>query len=520
MKKYIIKSILLAGVLLMATDCQKSFLEVPPQDQITVDNFFDNEEQINATTAGLYGFPWFDFNDKASFCIGDVMGGNMHTWDGAMRAYLQLAVRSDDPRVNESWTSLYRVVGYAGSVINILPKKADAAIPREIVDRGVGEARFIRALAYFYLVRGWGAVPIVEDSEKLLTGDFKINRHRVEDVYTFILRDLEFAEQHCPAQWGGANEGRVTTYTAKALMAKVYLYLQQYDKARQKAEEVVSSGKYALLPNYGDVFKTANDNSVESIFALQWVVCPDCWGQQNTYQAYFAPFGEGITETGDGWGSVTPSVDLIKAYEPNDKRVHATMMSPGAFYPELTSKTNPAGYTYPELSTKVVSSTHRSMRKYIVGSAQSPDGPVFFMRTGINTNVLRYSELLLIHAEAVMAGAGTTSDAAALDSYNKVRLRAGLPTKTVITFDDIFRERRVELAFEHDYWFDICRQGPTKAKEIIAAQQRGFFWGMNEETEIVDEKYVADDTDLLLPIPQSETDQNPKLLEPPVAYPF
>ncbi|MCU0449566.1 MAG: RagB/SusD family nutrient uptake outer membrane protein [Bernardetiaceae bacterium] len=514
MKKTIIRYTLAACLVWAAPGCGKMFLEQPPLDQITVDNFYQTPEQISAFTASLYGHPWFNLNDKAVYAIGDLAGGNLHSFDPNYDPFLKFSVRQDNPRLAEAWGALFKVVGMANSVINILPVKATSVDPA-LVSRAVGEAKFMRALAYFYLVRTWGAVPIIENSEALATGDFRLPRHRAEDVYTFILRDLQEAERNCPLRYGAQDAGRVTSGAVKSLMAKVYLYQKDYAKARQKAEEVINSGVYNLLNEYADIFKTKRNNNEESIFAWQWVACPDCWGQQNTNQAYFAPNGQGITETGDGWGSVAPSIDIQRAYEPNDRRKKPSIMTPGDFYPELTSKTNPNGYTYP--TTQFISNTHASLRKYIVGSPTSPDGPVFFMRTGVNTNVLRFAEVLLIHAEAVMAGAPSTSDATALASFNRVRQRAGLPNVTSISQDDLLRERRVELFLEHDYWYDLGRIDRARAKAIIAAQERGTY---SNATTVGSFRVTPTDNDFIMPIPQQETDRNPRLLEAAAPYQF
>jgi starch-binding outer membrane protein, SusD/RagB family len=510
------KSILLLAAVMLATSCKESFLEQPPQDQITVDNFFRTPEQVSAATAALYGSPWFNFHDKPIYALGDMLGGNMHTYDGGFLPFLNFSVRQDNPRLSEAWSGLFKVVGFANAVINTLPGKA-AGVEETVVKRAIGEARFMRALAYFYLVRIWGAVPIIANSETLATGDYKVPKNPAADVYKFITNDLLYAEANCPVSYGGQDKGRVTSGAAKTLLAKIYLYQKDYANARKKAEEVVASGAYTLLPDYAQLFKQKNNNNAESIFALQWVLCPDCWGQQNTHQAYFAPFGQGITETGDGWGSATPSIDLQRAYEQGDKRKKATIMTPGDFYPELTSKANPNGYTYPAERSKAPGATQASIRKHIVGSPTSPDGPVYFMRTGLNTNILRYAELLLIHAEAVLGSNASTADAAALASFNAVRQRAGLGPKQSITQDDILQERRIEMALEFDYWYDLTRIDRAKAIAMIAAQERGTYVNV---TNVNSQKFTPTSAQFLMPIPQSESDRNPLLLQEPVPYKF
>jgi len=132
------------------------------------------------------------------------------------------------------------------------------------------------------------------------------------------------------------------------------------------------------------------------------------------------------------------------------------------------------------------------------------------MNTGLNTPLLRYADILLIYAEAILGDAVSTTDAEALKSVNLVRARAGLLPKASLTSADILHERRVEFAFEGDYWFDIQRQGFAKAKAIIQAQNRG-------TTQYP--KYITITEDMLtLPIPAAEVAQDPELAKPPVKY--
>jgi hypothetical protein len=156
-------------------------------------------------------------------------------------------------------------------------------------------------------------------------------------------------------------------------------------------------------------------------------------------------------------------------------------------------------------------STRSNIAKYVVGPGAAFGGePVLGMNTGINTMILRYADVLLIFAEATLGTNASTSDAAALSAFNKVRTRAGLSSKTTITADDILKERRVEFAFEGDYWFDVQRQGFTKAKQIIEAQDRGTAGNPVHVTFTQNYMY--------LPIPAGEILQDPALAQPAVAY--
>jgi hypothetical protein len=125
---------------------------------------------------------------------------------------------------------------------------------------------------------------------------------------------------------------------------------------------------------------------------------------------------------------------------------------------------------------------------------------------------------LLIHAEAVLAGGASTSNASALNSINAVRRRAGLSNLTAITFDDIFLERRKELCFEGDYWFDLGRIDKTKAIAIMSAQNRGDRYGARYYTPVYSEDHAAND--FYMDYPDNEVAKNPKLLEAPVPYTF
>ena len=155
-----------------------------------------------------------------------------------------------------------------------------------------------------------------------------------------------------------------------------------------------------------------------------------------------------------------------------------------------------------------------AIKKYCIGIENGDaTGPIDgWAMMNNNTYIMRYAELLLIHAESILGSASSTSDASALKSLNEVRNRAGLPSVSSFTFDYLFTERRKELAFEGDYWFDLGRLPRAKAKAIISAQNRGNMW--------IVESFTPDDSDFILPYPANDVAKNPKLLEAPVPYTF
>jgi hypothetical protein len=207
-------------------------------------------------------------------------------------------------------------------------------------------------------------------------------------------------------------------------------------------------------------------------------------------------------------------------YEAADKRRGWSVMQQGFHRADWVNDNFPNGFTYDTTGKAtddhfIFTGTRSNIQKYIVGTNRStepvtPDG-----HTSMPTYILRYADVLLIYAEAVLAGGASTADAAALKAFNAVHNRAGLTSLTSITQNDILHERKVEFAFEGDYWFDIQRQGFTKAAAIVASQERGTLDGSGRLTSF---KATLTQAQMFLPPPQSETVQDPKLLEPAVAY--
>jgi hypothetical protein len=299
------------------------------------------------------------------------------------------------------------------------------------------------------------------------------------------------------------------------MMSKIYLYKKDYANAKLKAGEVIASNKYDLFPDYAGMFnKSANNNNQESLFALQWMTVGD-WGVQNTIQAFVAPGN--LLINGDGWSALVPSLDLLNSYEAGDRRKNWSNMMHGQSYPDWKNNTYPNGYVYDTTASGNKRQTRSNSAKYVVGPGSASE-PVQFMRTSICNYILRYADVLLIYAEATLADNASTADPSALAAVNKVRARALLTPLASFNKDQIMRERRSEFAFECDYWFDLQRLGFAKAKSIIDNQERGTI--SDDGTQIYSNKVTtfASASQLYLPIPQNETAQNPKLLEPPVSY--
>lgn len=525
MKKIFLYTI--ASLSLLAVACKKAFLDRPSQNNPTLDTYYNNADQVNAATSFLYNQVWYNYMDKAYHTIGEVLSGNMLTSAGdpnyGLNTYVYFTVQSTDGQLLNAWQSFYKVAGNATVLLNTFQQKKGLVTNSEYLDQGIAEARFIRGVAYFNIARVFGDVPIVTDPVALASsGNYNVPRYLQKDVLRFALEDFKAAEAALPDN--PYQPGRVTKYSAKGMAAKLYLYLGDYDSAAMKANEVIQSGKYDLFPDYKGMFtKSANNNNIESLFALQWKGSGG-YSYANAIQAYAGPSTLLKPDFNTGYSSVIPTIDLIQAYDFGDKRRGWSIMEQGFTNPDWKNDNFPNGFIYDTTWTssnddpfKIKTGTRSNPLKYVVGPRSSGEELNTQGGNSMNTYVLRYADVLLIYAEGVLGSAGSTSDATALAAFNKVHQRAGLSAVSSLTKDMILKERRVEFAFEGDYWFDIQRQGFTKAKQILEAQERGTY---NFDGASVNHYGITVNSasQLFLPIPASEVTEDPELGNPPVPY--
>lgn len=531
-----VSAVLLLALAMGTAGCADSFFTRPPEGDLTSDNFYSSAQDLKLATAPLYNQVWFDWNDKASFSIGDARAGNMVTTDQGYAQFTGFSITRANDRLNEGWRSLYLAIAQANLVIENVQNNASGSISEEAKMEAIAEARFIRGYAYSYLAQLWGPVPIVTSASALIDQPDR-NRNRTEDVFEFAIRDFEYAAEHLPEEQDQA--GRVTEWSAKGMLARMHLARAAFrgggsleqgdlDLARSYAEDVIMNSGMSLRDNYGDLFLLSEEdqnNRQESLFALQWTYEGTTWGTQNTTQAYFAAESR-LTGVGDGWGGGTGVQGwLIQAYHPDDTRQPETFMMAGDYYPELLQ--GEGGYTY-EAGTNAFNAT--AIKKYVIGRPEDNGGQVGFMRTGIDTYMLRLSEVYLIYARAIMGNASSTSDPEALEYFNAVRQRAGVPlAEGSITFMDLFMEQWKELAYEGQNWFQLVRwhyQDPSAAIAFIENQNRGYNISYAEDGTVVVERpegytpvSVSSD-DFSLPYPEADILQNDLLLDEPVPYDF
>jgi len=549
MNHHIYKRYLTAFILLVTLgSCSKDFLNRPPEDNIVDANFYKTTDQVLAGTAPLYGLVWFAYNDKAANGLGDGRAGILMS--GSYQVdNIRMQTTDVTPEVYSSWTSFFNVVAQSNMAITNVTKYTSPDVPENVKNAAIAEGRFMRGLAYSYLVQNWGPVPVIVDNNVLVT-DTSISRNTVESVWGFIIREFRFAAANLPAT--PMQKGRLTKWAAEGMLAKVYLTRAglganktrkqtDLDSAKWFANDVIVNSGASLMTNYEDLFLMKNNNNPESLFALQWKYDGD-WGTQNSVQAFLA-FGSEITGFSDGWGGdLGASLDQLKLYSPNDKRRKGTFMFPGDHYSyihqSVDDPNNPGKKIIQELQVPWRFNgtdrynTRAWVKKYVVGRPEDNDNKVAQQHTEINTYMLRLADVYLIYAEAVLGNAATTSDGEALKYFNAIRKRAGLADKTAITWDDIYKERRLELAMEGQAWYDILRlhyYDPQKAISLLNAQDKGTYriipntetnatsWTITSDTPAF---YPVTESNFLLPYPAAELTAAPNLRKPPVPFAY
>jgi len=520
----------LAIMIVMLASCSKDFIDRPSLSGLTVSNYYNTADEVRAATSTLYsGLAWGGYENRAMDAIADLMSGNEFTYNTDDVPFRLFTISATSVRLSAAWGAFYKVGGWTSSLIATFEQKKADGGNAAILDPAIAECHFLRGVTYFYIARIWGDAPIVTDPGTIaISGKFNIPLYYQADVLRFAREELEMAEAGLPET---DVPGRVTKYSAKGMLAKLYLYQKDYANAKLKAGEVIDSHHYDLFTDYAAMFNSsANNNNIETLFAVQHQCVQNPWGSGNQLQCDRGPSNLG-TDQSSMWEMYIPSRDLLRAYEPGDKRRAGSLMEQGwkhvTWIPQKASGTadNDAynafmknGYVYDTVQDPKrggeLNATRSNIAKYVVGPGSSYGGEqVIGMNTGMNTMILRYADVLLIYAEATLGTSASTTDSKAIDAFNAVRKRANLSEKSSITLADILHERRIEFAFEGDYWYDIQRQGFAYAKATIEAQERG---NARSPTPVNITNFTQ--SMMYLPVPANESLQDPALLEPPVHY--
>ncbi|PZX47579.1 RagB/SusD family nutrient uptake outer membrane protein [Algoriphagus chordae] len=438
-----------------------SFLEEQDPSNLTPESFYTIPDHAEAALASVYADTRF---------IGEGAGIFSSTWQlleaPTGTSTTETAQNSDlnnlygliyDGRtlhVINWWNGLYKVIAQA----NLVLEKVPSISPMDDVQKTkiLGEAKFLRAWAYFYAVRLWGDVPLVILPQTASSENFQPAPTSQEEVYALILEDLKAAEA-AGLPWMD-DSGRVSLAATKSLLAKVYLTMAgfplskgatHYQLAADKAKEVVDYANsnplsINLFPTYSAIHDENNGNRLEHIFMLQYNVIVSGNPMNNMF-----PNFKPVTFAGpSGTGSTVPTEEFYNSYETGDLRA---LNQVGYFY--TTYYENGSGAEF-DLGAPYI---FKHFNQLALGSKDQPGNRA----NNLNVPLIRFAEVLLIYAEAQNEVGGP--NALAVESLTRIRDRAGLTTPSVGGFtadsfrDAVLKERWHELCYEQITWFDMLR---------------------------------------------------------------
>lgn len=467
MKKIIIL-LTIVTIALFSNSCANDFIDVAPKEAITESDLltvYNNNDGAKSFVTAIYSksLEWnmssFSWNGLSSMTSDDADKGSDPGDSGTDKDKCDaLTLDATSLSVQDVFEANYQGISRANIALLYLPKldKADAALKTRLT----AETKFLRALMYFNLVRCYGGVPIVDHvpvPSSTEDTDMTLTRKSKADVYAFIQTDLLAAIDGLPEKSGYAisDLGRATKGAARALLAKVYLYQGNWQGVK---DQCVAITGYNLVPNYATIWREAGEDSIESIFEIRGYGGNPSQG----IEGYMVSQG-GRGTSGWGWGFNTPSLGLSNSYEVGDVRKDATIIFAG--------ETMWDG----RIVSPLVANPRYNEKAYVSNTMENFNGD---WETTKNIRVLRFAEVLLMQAEAANeSGSGDVTG-----PLNRVRNRAGLANTTASgqagLRTAIRNERRHELAFEHDRWFDLVRSG--QAKTAMAADGKTFVEGKNE----------------------------------------
>jgi starch-binding outer membrane protein, SusD/RagB family len=539
------KGVLAALLFLALPACNDdAWLTEVPRDFIGPDNFFRNASDALAAVNSLYGSNGFiqpgtcgadnyygrDFIMLVEYPSEAVTSRYGATHErGSIDAF---NITVEHPILANTWVCAYAAIANANLVINRVPQIADANIDPGLRNRFLGEARFLRALHYFNLVRAFGDVPLRLEPVTTLQ-NLTIPRSPASEVYAAIIADLEFAAQNLPPMYagvGGANTGRTTSVAAHALLSKVHLQFgavhgggaASFNRAADHARQVIASGRHQLLPDFARIFALDNEMNAEVIFAVQLTRIGGLGGRLGQH---VAPIGGGLSGAHTGGISFYPEWPFYRDWPDADRRKEATF---------ITTYTHPTHgtltWTRPQPGR-----TNAQVTAFLNQFGTPGGGPIFrkyldpqaASGAGDENDIilLRYADVLLMLAEAINLASGPTAEA--YDAVNQVRARAGLPALAAglnqqAFHDAVHLERRYELVLEGHGFFDSQRnwewaKAHIQAGRPVAQGGEGLNtapWG-NSVPKVGLAGGIVEDRYRFFPIPAAARRTNPELTQNP-----
>ncbi len=489
------KFIYILSVLLLMNSLQscEDFLLEQPESSLVTSNFYQSEADAIAAVNAVYNGLFAVY--RRNFCLlVDLISDDMKNGIGMSNAQLQdieyLRIPSNNSFVSYIWQYSYIAIANANTAINNV---GNATASEDIISRLIGEAKFLRALNYFNLIRLWGDVPLLTSLESI--DDAYTLRTPESEVYNQIVQDLTDAISVLPYSYDASDIGRATKGAASILLGKVYLYGEEWQKSADILSEVIdneSTYGYGLNENYSDNWAVATENGIETVFSVQFSKSP---GSVNYLMAGAAPKysmngGNGLPGLYVAWEADIPTVELYNTFDDLDERKATTLAT------DYVSPSDGATYT----------SSIPLFFKYWDSSTTN------CANSDVNFHILRYSDALLMYAEALNE-LGNTSGA---ETYiNRVRERAfndathnysGLSQSE---FTDAIRlERRLEFACEGQRYFDLVRWGTFVSTMQAHGATEATLAGESIKGDITDN---AAEKFNLYPIPQHEIDLNSSL---------
>lgn len=479
--------IILIVVVLMSSSCSESFFNELPTDQLTEEVFFKNsndiEMMLNDGYANLRNV-YVNF-----YAIGDVASDNAYN-QKFNNNYNNITLNesnviADNGVLDGIWTGSYQTISRANLVIdNIEGVKMDETLKK----RYIGEAKFIRSLVYFNLIRIFGDIPLVLKDFKTPEETFNYGRESTSIVYAQIIADLKDSEQSLPTAYSKNSDiGRATSLAVKCLLGDIYLTTKKYSEASTKFSEVISTNISGLLPNYADVFDAAKSNNKEIVFAVQYSSGFDPT-QGNPWATGAFPnenIGKGVVKLGGGSFLMTDNLD--KAFEVGDQR---KLMNN---YEYVT------GYK----------------RRYVFTRKYYDKSNTIKVDAGNDWIIYRYADILLMNAEAQNE---LNAPNIALTYLTQIRIRAGITTDVVLGTSQasmrlaLEKERQVELNCEGKRWFDLLR-----TNRLIPVMNAHFNDPTLDNDQIGNGASI-ENYELIFPLPKFQVDLNPDKLKQNPGY--
>ncbi len=441
----------------LSAGCKK-FLDQPIIGRQNTDNYFKTEADCQAAVIacyfGTHSDQWYELD--RSQMMGDALSDDAfkgNSIPGDQSLFGDIA-RYHFDATNEwfgfRWSYLWKGVGNCNFAIEGI---STSTIDNAVKQRLIAEAKFLRAYCYFELVKSFGGVPLVlnvPDPQAVLS----VARSSKEECFAQIVKDLSDAAAVLPerAAQGADQIGRATKGAANAYLAKAYLFTENWTQAQKYADQVIASGQYSLEPSFSNVWSVRNKNGVESIFEFQY-------NADQTFNLGTALTTLTRSRADGGWGFDTPSSHLEQAFlKENDPRLKWTIIKQGDNVGAPT-----LNFDYSHYDTKLSENeSGRISRKFYLAPADRPANEL--SHAPLNIIQMRYADLLLIDAEAAYRNG---NEVVALKSLNMVRERANrlnpgtvLPKSSSGTqlLNDIWLERRLELAMEGHRYYDLVRQ--------------------------------------------------------------